>query len=472
MKRWGQLVVCFWVVIFLCFGVPKISFGAADDMAWFKQAKIDWQQFKGTTLTIAMNKHPFTESLLPLIPQFEELTGMKVQYLILPEEEYFSKIQVDLSNKQGVYNVFMTGPMRNWGYVTPGWMEPLDKYLDNPRLTDKEWYNIEDIYPTLLAANRWNGQIGGGIGEGELWSIPVMFESYVLVYRKDLFEKYGIKVPTTLEEMAEAARIIKERTAAEGNPIDGIIARGLANTATIATGYISALKAYTDGEWKEFDENMRSTLADPRVVEFTEKWVGMIRESGPKDWTSVTWYDGLERFAAGTAGMYPDCEFFAASYENPQKSKVVGKVGYALLPPGPKGTHYSGLWTWALGISKNAPNKEAAWLFIEWATSQRNLLRATVEYRNFNPVRQSIFQDPRVVEMMGSWGDGEYLKTVQENVTYAQIAWLPQPQRVALGDIWGRALHEVWSQNKTAAQAMADAAQEVDRIMKRAGLAR
>jgi ABC-type glycerol-3-phosphate transport system substrate-binding protein len=299
-----------------------------------------------------------------------------------------------------------------------------------------------------------------------------MFESYVLVYRKDLFEKYGLKIPTTLEEMAHNARVIKEKTAAEGNPIDGIITRGLANTATIATGYISALKAYTGAKWTEFDSNFHSTLNDPKVVEFSEKWVGMIRESGPKDWTSVTWYDGLERFAAGTAGMYPDCEFFAASYENPQKSKVVGKVGYALLPPGPDGTRYSGLWTWALGISKNAPNKEAAWLFIEWATSQRNLLKATVEYRNYNPVRQSIFQDPQVVEIMGTWGHGEYLKTVQENVKYAKIAWLPQPQRTALGDIWGRALHDIWSQKKSAAQAMDDAKQEVDKVMKRAGLAK
>ena len=168
--------------------------------------------------------------------------------------------------------------------------------------------------------------------------------------------------------------------------------------------------------------------------------------------------------------MYPDCDFFAASYENPAKSKVVGKVGYTLLPAGPDNYHFSGLWTWALGISKNAPNKEAAWLFIEWATSQRNLLNATVKYRNYNPIRKSIFEDPQVVELMGTWGN--YLDTVKENVQYAKVAWLPQPQRVALGDIWGRALHEIWSKNKTAAEAMKDATKAVDKLMKRAGLAK
>ena len=29
---------------------------------------------------------------------------------------------------------------------------------------------------------------------------------------------------------------------------------------------------------------MHSRLDDPRVIEFSDKWVGMIREIGPKDW--------------------------------------------------------------------------------------------------------------------------------------------------------------------------------------------
>ena len=61
----------------------------------------------------------------------------------------------------------------------------------------------------------------------------------------------------------------------------------------------------------------------------------MLRESGPANWANMTWYDGMETFAAGLAGMYPDCDFFAATYEDPKKSKIAGKVGYALLPAGP-----------------------------------------------------------------------------------------------------------------------------------------
>ena len=160
---------------------------------------------KGQSLTIGLNKHPFTKSLLPLIPRFRRLTGINVEYLILPEAEYFTKLVADLSQQRGEFSVIMTGPMRNWQYVPPNWILSLDDFLNNPKLTDPGWFKLDDFYPALIAANRWNGKTGGGVGEGPLYSIPVLEESYILAYRKDIFDQYNIKVPTTIEEMAEAA---------------------------------------------------------------------------------------------------------------------------------------------------------------------------------------------------------------------------------------------------------------------------
>jgi len=41
-------------------------------LAYYNQAKINWRQADGQSLTIGLNKHPFTESLLPLIPGVSE----------------------------------------------------------------------------------------------------------------------------------------------------------------------------------------------------------------------------------------------------------------------------------------------------------------------------------------------------------------------------------------------------------------
>src|SRR5215468_1479424 len=433
---------------------------AQDDQAlsFYRQAKIDWRQAEGQSLTIGLNKHPFTESLLPLIAEFRKLTGIEVEYLILPEAEYFTKLVADLSQQRGEFSVIMTGPVRNWQFVEPGWILPLDDFLNNPKLTDLAWYKQDDFYPALLAANRWNGKTGSGVGEGSLWSIPVLEESYILAYRKDLFDQYNIKVPTTLEEMAEAARAVKKNAG-----IPGITARGTPSVASMGTGFLSGLKAYTGGKFSEFDDKLNANFHEPRSVKFTEQWIAMIRESGPPNWANTQWYDAMEAFTAGQAGMIADADFFAANYEDPKKSKVAGKVGYALIPSAESGKPYAGLWTWALGISRATKNKEAAWLFVECATSPRTLLNATVGYRNYNPSRISVTNDPRVQEVMAPWGDGSYLKTVAKNLETAKIAWTPQPERTRLGDIWARSLHEIYFQRMSATDALKKASAEVDK---------
>src|ERR1700716_631388 len=322
---------------------------AQDDaaLAYYREAKINCHRAEVQPLTSVLNKHPFTESLLPLIPEFRRLTGINVEYLILPEAEYFTKLVADLSQQRGEFSVIMTGPVRNWQYVTPGWILPLDDFLNNPKLTDKDWYKLDDFYPALIASNRWNGKTGGGVGEGPIYSLPVLEESYILAYRKDIFDQYNIKVPTTLEEMAEAARLVKKNAG-----IPGIVARGTPSVASMGTGFMSGLKSYTDSQWSEFDDKLNANFHDPRSVKFTESWIGMVRDSGPPNWANMQWYDAMEAFTAGQAGIIADAGFFAANYEDPKKSKIAGKVGYALIPAGPSGKTYAGLWTWALGINK------------------------------------------------------------------------------------------------------------------------
>jgi multiple sugar transport system substrate-binding protein len=293
----------------------------------------------------------------------------------------------------------------------------------------------------------------------------VLEESYIVAYRKDIFDQYNIKVPTTLEEMVEAARLVKKNAG-----IPGIVARGTPSAASIGTGYGSGLKSYTDGRWNEFDAKLNATLHDPEAVKYTDTWISMVRESGPPNWANMQWYDAMEAFTAGQAGMIVDADFFAASYEDPRKSKVAGKVGYALIPAGPGGKAYSGLFTWALGINKATKNKEAAWLFVEWATAQRTLLNATIGYRNYNPSRSSITNDPRVQEVMGAWGGGSYLKTVAKNLETARVLWIPQPERTRTGDIWARALHEIYFQHMSAADALKRADVEIDKVLKEADI--
>lgn len=48
-------------------------------------AGFDWQQASGQTINVLLTKNPWSETLEPYIPEFEEMTGITVEYENIPE---------------------------------------------------------------------------------------------------------------------------------------------------------------------------------------------------------------------------------------------------------------------------------------------------------------------------------------------------------------------------------------------------
>jgi multiple sugar transport system substrate-binding protein len=425
------------------------------------QDSFDWKANSGAQVRLILNKHPYTESLLPLIPEFTELTGIEVpEPLILPEAEYFQKLLVDLSTGAGEFDVFMTGPQIHWAYDDAGWTEPLETYLDDPNKTGPD-YDAADIFEGLMAANRWNKTLGSGIGEGSQWAIPVMVETYVQAYRKDVYDELGIEPGTTIEAWREA-----NKKATSGD-MKGIIVRGEKGGGMTGTGFISTFLGYGG---QVMDEGLVTQINSDIGVHIAEEYCASVKESGPEGWANVTWYEGQESFSNGSYGQYMDCDFFTALYDDPDKSAVAGKVGLAHCPHADDHDPVSGLWTWALAMSSRAQSKDASWAFIQWATMKDQMTVATVEGRNYNPTRASVFDDPAVQETMGSWANGTYLPVVLENLDkYAKVAWPAQPESTFLSTAWDQALQEIWAGGDAKA-ALDNAKNNVDAHMKDLGL--
>jgi multiple sugar transport system substrate-binding protein len=423
-------------------------------------SNFDWQKYKGSTVRMILNKHPFTESLIPLLPQFEQQTGIKTTNLILPEAEYFQKILVDLSTGGGEYDVFMTGPYAHWAYDKAGWTQPLEDYLQDPTMTASD-YDAADLFPPLMAANRWDLTLGGGVGKGHQWAIPVMVETYVQVYRKDIYDAAGLKAATTIEEWRD-----NNKKATNGD-VKGIIVRGSRGGGMTGTGFISTFRGYGG---RVFDDNLVCTINSPEGVHIAEQYCASVKESGPEGWTNVTWYEGQEGYASGQYAQYFDCDFFTALYEDPTKSKVVGKNAVALPPHGTGMDPFSSVWTWALGMSARSADKNASWYFIQWATEKQQMLKATLDGQNYNPTRKPVFDNADVQKAMKSWGNGTYLPAVLDNLgKYASPGWPPEPEQTFVGTRWDQALQEIWS-GSDAKEALNSAKDDVDAHMKDVGL--
>jgi multiple sugar transport system substrate-binding protein len=440
--------------------VAKPTTAAVPTPAAAAASNFDWQKYKGSTVRMILNKHPFTEALIPLLPQFEQQTGIKTTNLILPEAEYFQKILVDLSTGAGEYDVFMTGPYAHWAYDKAGWTQPLEDYLQDPKMTAQD-YDAADLFGPLVDANRWDLSLGGGVGKGHQWAIPVMVETYVQVYRKDIYDAAGLKPASTIEEWRD-----NNKKATSGD-IKGVIVRGSRGGGMTGTGFISTFRGYGG---RVFDDNLVCTINSPEGVHIAEQYCASIKESGPAGWTNVTWYEGQEGYASGQYAQYFDCDFFTALYEDPSKSKVVGKNGVALPPHDPAKQPFSSVWTWALGMSSRAADKNAAWYFIQWATSKQQMLKATLDGGNYNPTRKSVFDNPDVQKQMKAWGNGTYLPTVLDNLgKYATPGWPPEPEQTFVGTRWDQALQEIWS-GSDAKSALGSAKDDIDSHMKEVGL--
>ncbi|MFN8590277.1 MAG: extracellular solute-binding protein [Thermomicrobiales bacterium] len=401
------------------------------------QDNFDWKQFGGGEVRLILNKHPYTESLLPLLPEFTDLTGINVpEPLILPEGEYFQKLLLDLSTGAGEFDAFMTGPYVHWSYDSAGWTEPLEGYLNDPNMTSPD-YDAADIFPGLMDANKWDLTLGGGVGKGSQWAIPVMVETYVQSYRKDIYDELGIEAGSTIEAWREA------NAKATSGDVKGIIVRGERGGGMTGTGFISTFLGYGG---VVLDQDLVCQINSPEGVHVAEQYCASVKESGPAGWANVTWYEGQESFANGSYAQYMDCDFFNALYDDPDKSQVAGKVGFAHCPHADDHDPVSSLWTWALAMSSKAQDKNAAWYFLQWATMKDQMLVATVEGRNYNPTRASVFDDEAVQKTMGGWANGTYLPVVLENLNgFAQIGWPPEPENTFVSTRWDQALQEIWA---------------------------
>lgn len=416
----------------------------------------DWQQYKGEKLNLILNKHPWTDAVRPLLPEFEAKTGIKLVYSIYSEEEYMEKLLIDLATRAGNYDVAMTGVIFQWQYSFAGWIQPLEEFLTDPSLTSPD-YNFEDFYPGLIASHSWSGELGSPAGGGHLWGIPIQWEVHILAYNKDLLEKAGIAVPETLTE--EFAALPKLTGEFDGKKKYGLCAMLQRSWATLDNSF---WPPYASWGATDFNREMKSVIDSPRSVEFIEKWVEAIRKYGPPGALAMSWYEQLEAFLSGDYAFYSFPDSIRAIIVDPEKSNVVDSVGYALVPKGPSGERKSHVWSWGLSMNKETKVPGAAWLFIQWSTLEDVLVKAAL-LGNVDPPRRSVWLNPQVVEKTKEYGGRDVIEKTMEK--FAQIRFTPNPVAPAMGDRFTQALQEIYH-GQDAKKALSEAAKDIDQILK------
>ncbi|PSQ25148.1 hypothetical protein BRD01_02380 [Halobacteriales archaeon QS_8_65_32] len=314
------------------------------------EANIDWEQFSGTSLRMGMNSHPFTDGTQPLLSYFTDLTGIEVTYDTYAESDLWNRLRTQLSNEQSTYDGFFMGLWPSAQYYAAGYTQNLSAYWNDPKITDKEWYHLEDFTESAIDAYTY---------QDELSALPFGVEPYgCLAYDKPTFEQLGISEPTNFEELESAAKQISESSEVERAGIGSRASStplSTANWASMFRSYGADWISYTDQE---------AQLSSQQGVAALEKFATLMGQYGPPDVGSFDWTRNIQTYGQGQLGMAYVTASVVGSIPQEQRSRT------KWLPPleGPDGDRVAANWQWGLGISQYSQNPEATWLLLQWLT--------------------------------------------------------------------------------------------------------
>lgn len=396
----------------------------------------DWKAAQGTTLNILQTPHPYQQSFQPLLAEFEQLTGITVNADLVPEADYFTKLNTELAGGTGKHDVFMLGAYFIWQYGPPGWLEDLGPWLKNSSATSDE-YDFEDIYEGLRTSTSWDFEQGSPLGTGGQWALPWGFENNVVAYNKAYFDSNGITLPDTFDNFIQLAIDLTDRSQNRY----GIATRGSKSWATIHPGFMTQYTREGAQDYVFENGELQARMNSAKAVDFTEKWIEMQKRAGPTSWTSYDYPNATGDLGDGTAMMVFDADSATYPKNKPGASAQAGNIGWYPGPAGPDGSYATNLWTWSLAMNSMSKNKHAAWLFMQWATGKEAMSKAVQGGIYADPVRKSVFDGVFKDQVADQAG---YLETFETVIDQSKIQFTPQKKFFDTTQNWASALQDIY----------------------------
>jgi polyol transport system substrate-binding protein len=411
-----------------------------------------------STLTVATVNNVDMIRMQKLTDDFKKRNpGINIDWVTLEENALREKVTTDIATKAGQYDVLTIGTYEVPIWAKQGWLAPL-KFGAG--------YDVDDLLPPIRSGLSY---------EGKLYAAPFYGESSMLMYRKDLFAKAGLKMPAkpTWDFIKQAADKITDRK----DEVYGICLRGKAGWGE-NMAFLTTMANSFGARW--FDEKWEPQFTGPEWTKTLETYIELMKKDGPPGASSNGFNENLALFQSGKCGMWIDATVAASFVSDPKQSKVANEVGFAPAPCGTtcKNSHW--LWSWALAIPTSSKKKEAAEKFIAWATGREyiDLVAAKDGWANVPPgTRKSLYQNAdylkaapfaeMTLKAIDSADPGLDGNSKPKPYIGVQFAAIPQFQGIATAV--GQQFSAALAGQMSATQALQNAQQLTEREMRRAG---
>jgi len=283
-----------------------------------------------------------------------------------------------LKNKSRDVDVFLMDVIWPPEFAAAGWAMPLD-----------------DVFPPSEQEEFLEGPIMANRYKGRIYGIPLFIDSGVLYYRKDLLDKYGFKPPETWDEMVKQAEEIVSEEAKRGKEI-----YGFSGQFKQYEGLVCDMMEYilsNGGDIIDPDSG-RIEIADPPAIEAVrfvrDRIIGKIAPRGVLTYQEP---ESLDLFIQGKAIFHRNWPYAWEVSNNPDRSRIAGRVGIMRLPHFPGGKSHSTLGGWQVGISSYSENKEAALVFARFLTSKR-IQKILALKAGRAPTRKQLYEDQDILK--------------------------------------------------------------------------
>lgn len=306
--------------------------------------------YKGTKLVHLVHNAAQAQAHAKRVPEFTELTGIEVEYQMVPFPSLREKITAD--GVAGTGDIDLYCFLDSWGPSMTGFMIPLNDYQK------KDGMNLSKIYPPAY--------INGTTYNGKNYGLPWRGHPQLLLYRTDLLDEAGVDVPTTWKELIAASKAIKEKTGREGIAMY----YGKGNSGQNLFVWYSFLKS--NGA-DILGDDMMPVFNSKEGIEATQYYVDLLNKYKAASPGSKAFreYEASQAVAQDKAAMVIVWWWHYGVLTNPEKAKdvVTQNIGFAPVPAWEGRGQATLALSMATGISAHSKNKDAAWEFLKWMSN-------------------------------------------------------------------------------------------------------
>jgi len=408
--------------------------------------------FEGVELNVSCWSAPFPKLLPTYLPEFEKLTGIKVNYDTPGFLIYNQRVDLELSTRGSSYDVLNITFIYVDRWLRAGWFAPLNDFLKDESATPKDW-NVEDFLPATrkIMSDK----------EGHLYGIPWTCDCLMAAAgRYDLMEKLGLAMPKTFDEI--------EKVAAATNK-DGIA--GFVGDNRHGWNFPPYLQGFGGNVFRGAPNDLMPTLDTREAIAAADFFSHLLRDYGPNGVLSYSYDQVTAALKQGRGNYATEGHIFLMPAADPD-SKEAKTVRYSAFPNGPAG-NFPGFATHAWGIPVGAKNKRASWEFIKWAMSKDMMMRAVTEKGYSSPSRRSVIESPEFKKRLTLNGNDVadiYLKTIEIAGDSDYMAYRIVPVFPQVDTLIGQAIERIVTKQMSAADSMRLAQTSAIADLKRAGI--